>query len=67
MKFTDEKAFFNHSLIKIGFLPSWEKLIDKKDQYKVFQDTRNSLREIANRLGFLEMTVPYIIISARKQ
>ena len=67
MRFTDEEAFFNHTLIKIGFLPSWERLIEPKDQKKVFFEVKQSLRDKANTLGYLEMTVPYIIISAKKK
>ncbi|MFA7360586.1 MAG: hypothetical protein WC139_06075, partial [Candidatus Kapaibacterium sp.] len=66
MLFADEEAFFNHSLIKIGFLQSWEELIDEKDRNKIFSNIRKLLNKESKKNGYLKMTVPYLIIAARK-
>ena len=66
MKFADEEAFFNHSLINIGFLPSWEELINARDRKKIFSNIRYILKKESKKNGYLKMTVPYLIIAARK-
>jgi len=66
MKFTDEEAFFNHSLIKIGFMPSWESLLKEKDKKRIFTEIRKGLQAIAYKNGNLEMSVPYLVVNARK-
>lgn len=66
IKYSDEDAFFNHSLIKIGFMSSWEQIIDKKDRKRVFDDVIKSLQKITKESGHLEMTVPYLIVNSVK-
>ncbi len=67
MKFKDGDTFFNHSLIKIGFLSGWEKLLDNKHREKVFKEIRKRMNRTAKKSGYIEMTIPYIVISARKR
>jgi len=66
IKYSDEDAFFNHSLIKIGFMSSWEHIINKKDRKRVFDDVIKSLQKITKESGHLEMTVPYLIVNSVK-
>lgn len=66
MKFINGTTFFNHSLIKIGFLPGWEKLLKEKDVKKVFAELENRLNRISKAKGYLEMTIPYLVVNARR-
>lgn len=66
MIFADEKAFFNHSLIKIGFLPSWEELLNESDRDKIFSNIRYLLKKESKKSGYLKMTVPNLIVTATK-
>lgn len=66
MKFINGTAFFNHSLIKLGFLPSWEKLLKSKDIKRVFIELENRLNKISKAKGHLEMTIPYMVVNARR-
>lgn len=67
MKFKDGDTFFNHSLIKIGFLPGWEKLIGNKDRIKIFKEIRKRMDRTAKKIGYIEMSIPYIVVNARKR
>lgn len=67
IKYADEIAFLNHSLIKIGFMPSWESLIQQKDRKKVFNLVSKKLKTYSANHGCLEMTVPYLIVNSVKE
>jgi arsenite methyltransferase len=67
MKFKDGTAFFNHSLIKIGFLPNWEILLNEKDRRKVFNDVERRLNTISGKNGYVEMTIPYMVVNAKRK
>lgn len=66
MRFADEEAFFNHTLIKIGFLKSWEELLNENERVKIFSNIRYLLRKESKKFGYLKMTVPYLIVTATK-
>lgn len=67
IRFKDGSTFLEHSLIKIGFLPSWEKLVESKDRKRTFDEIRNRLDAISKKKGYLEMTIPFIVVNARKR
>jgi ubiquinone/menaquinone biosynthesis C-methylase UbiE len=67
MRFKDGTTFFNHSLVKIGFLPNWEKLLNEKDRRKVFKDIEMRLNKISEKNGNIEMTIPYMVINSKRK
>ncbi len=66
MIFNDGTTFLNHSLIKIGFLPSWEKILLKKDRRKVFNEVERRLNTKSRKKGYLEVTIPYMVFNAKR-
>jgi len=66
MRFADADALFNHLLVRIGFLPAWEKVVDEADRRRVFAEVKARLTEIAREHGELGMTVPMLYLEAQK-
>lgn len=67
MRFRDSETFFNHSLIKIGFLPGWEKIIEHKDRARVFKEINKRLNKASKEKGYIEITIPYVVVDARRK
>jgi len=67
MRFLDGSTFFNHSLIKIGFLPGWEGILKSKDMKTIFKEVEKRMNTLSIKKGYVEMTIPYIVINARRK
>lgn len=61
--FSDGEAFFNHTLIKLGFKENWEKIVPKEFQTRVFKSVEKKLNATKN----ITMIVPFALIKARYQ
>jgi len=59
--FADGEAFFNHTLIKLGFKENWEKILPAEIRIKVFKSIEKRLNTGKN----ITMTVPSVLIKAR--
>jgi arsenite methyltransferase len=65
MKFADAESFLNHTLIKIGFLDSWKKILPARTESDIFDEIKNRLdKSMQNGLTF---TIPYAVIDASKR
>jgi len=67
LKFSDAESFFNHSLIKVGFLESWKNLIPVGKRKFIFNRIKYMLDYDAKRNGLIEMTIPYVVIKSYKK
>jgi ubiquinone/menaquinone biosynthesis C-methylase UbiE len=67
LKFSDPESFFSHSLIKVGFLESWNNLVPAGKRKFIFSRIINLLNKDAERRGYIEMTVPYVVIKSYKK
>ena len=59
MRFVDVDAMHNDLLVRVGFLPAWEKIVDEADCPRVFD-------KVAREQGELRMTVPMVYLETRK-
>ncbi|MCI0473402.1 MAG: class I SAM-dependent methyltransferase [Ignavibacteria bacterium] len=66
LKFSDAESFFSHSLIKVGFLESWKNLIPSGKRKLIFKRIKYLLDNDANKNGYLEMTIPYVVLKSYK-
>jgi arsenite methyltransferase len=66
MRFVDGAAFFNHALIRVGFIEGWKKIIPQQEQVKVFTTLEKTLNNIAHQEGEFHVTVPCLYIEATK-
>ncbi len=66
MRFVDADAMRNHLLVRMGFLPAWEKIVDEADRPRVFDEVKRRLDEVAREQGELRMTVPMVYLETRK-
>jgi ubiquinone/menaquinone biosynthesis C-methylase UbiE len=63
-RFTDGSSMFNHFLIKLAFLNSWQELVPETKQKEIFEETEKRLNSIAESEGELKLTVPFVSIDA---
>jgi arsenite methyltransferase len=66
LPYLDGTAFFNHRLIKTGFLDGWRGVVNADDEVEVFARLEARLNERAVLLGMLWMTVPMLYLEGRK-
>jgi ubiquinone/menaquinone biosynthesis C-methylase UbiE len=66
IKFADAGSFLNHSLIKIGFLDSWLKLIPPGKISLIIKKIKNELNKDVIRYGNIKMNIPYAVIKSVK-
>ncbi|MDD5360885.1 MAG: class I SAM-dependent methyltransferase [Ignavibacteria bacterium] len=64
MKFSDAESFFNHTLIKIGFLDSWKKILPPNTSSDILIEITKELNK-SNKHG-LVFSIPYAIINSVK-
>jgi arsenite methyltransferase len=67
LRFSNAESFFNHSLIKVGFLESWKNLIPAGKQKFIISKIILLLDKEAERRGYIEMTIPYVVIKSYKK
>ena len=66
MRFADAQAIFDHSLMRIGFLEGWEKLIPNELNEIFFEKVKNKITEIINKKGEFKMTIPMLYLEFEK-
>jgi ubiquinone/menaquinone biosynthesis C-methylase UbiE len=66
LRYVDGTSFFNHHLIKFGFLDGWRGVVEPGDQRLVFTAVERRLNEIAAEQGSLTMTIPMLYLEATK-
>lgn len=63
MKFSDVESFFSHSLIRLGFIDSWKKVIPEKTAPAIF---REIIKDLSSSSGEHKFTVPFALIDSVK-
>ncbi len=63
MKFSDAESFFSHSLIKLGFMDSWKKVIPEKAAPAIFGEI---IKYLSSSRGGHKFTVPYALIDSNR-
>jgi arsenite methyltransferase len=66
LRFLDGNAFFDHWLIRKGFLPAWMELVPLPNRDAVFSELKWRLDTIALSEGELKLAVPFVCMSLRK-
>ena len=66
MKFHNGTAFFNHSLIRLYFLNSWEMILPELIRNEVIHRTETKLNQQAASEGGLSMEIPFCIYKATR-
>ena len=66
-QFTDAQALFTHYFMRIAFIDAWTAIVPQDRVDEIFQEITNRLNEEARTLGHLVLTVPYVVIDARKR
>lgn len=67
MRFVDAEAVFNHSLIRVGFMESWEKLIPAQQRESFFEKAISKIEQKINREGSFEMSIPVLYLAFEKE
>jgi arsenite methyltransferase len=66
LRFLNSAAFFNHHLVKIGFLDGWRGVLAPGEESRVFHALEEALDSIASDQGELHMTIPMLYLEAEK-
>ncbi len=66
-KYLDGTAMLHHFVIKLAFLNSWLEILKDRDKEQIFEELEAELNLIAEKLGELVLTVPWICIDAKKE
>lgn len=66
IKFADWDSMYDHFLIKLAFKESWKEIVDENYQKKVFSRLKEKLDICASRQGYLNFTVPFVLLEAGK-
>jgi arsenite methyltransferase len=65
-RFVDGSAMFNHFLIKLAFINSWKELVPEETQQDFFAELHDRLNQLSQRIGYLNLSVPFAIIDCEK-
>jgi ubiquinone/menaquinone biosynthesis C-methylase UbiE len=65
-RFVDGATMFNHFLIKLAFIDSWKELVPEEKQQEFFAELLDRLNQLSQRIGYLNLTVPFAIIDCEK-
>lgn len=65
MRFADGAALLHHSFIRLGFLPSWWKLVAAEQRAAVFERLEAALDAHAAARGSLDLSIPLAYVEAR--
>jgi len=66
LRYLNGTAFFNHWLVKTGFLDGWRGVVNAEDEAEVFARLEARLNERAARDGDLRVTVPMLYLEGQK-
>lgn len=64
-RFVDGKALFNHYFIRLAFMPSWNLLLPESKAEHIFKQVENKFNTMAKSKGFVELSVPFVVIDCR--
>jgi len=67
LRFVSSKALFNHSLIRIAFLTSWQSIIPKEKWISFLKLVTNSIEAIISNKGEFKMTIPMVYLNFVKK
>ena len=67
LRFANGIAMFNHYFMRLAFVEEWMKLVEISRHEEVFSRIEKELNDIASNEGGLSLTIPYVLIEARKE
>ena len=65
-RYLNATAMFNHSFIRLAFMDSWIDLVPANKVNKIFTQVENRLNIKAQNDGEMTLTVPFVLIDAKK-
>jgi len=65
-KFADGIAMLNHYFIRMAFMDSWVQILPKDKAESIFETIESRLNEQSKILGGLKLSIPYVMINAKK-
>lgn len=65
-KFADGTAFLNHYFMQIAFMGSWLNMVSTEMHQEVFGRVESLLNDQTTTNGFLQMSIPFVLIEAIK-
>ena len=63
-RYADGSSMFNHFLIRLAFLNSWQELVPEAKQKEIFEEAEKKLNSIAENEGELKLRVPFVTVDA---
>lgn len=66
-KFVDGTTLLNHYFIRLAFLPSWKKLVPENKVHEIFNQIEQKLNSQAKSKGYIELSVPFVVIDCIKK
>ncbi len=67
MRFVDASAIFDHGLIRIGFLATWQKIIPESVHDKFFEILKSKIDAVIQETGAFKMNIPILYLQFRKE
>ena len=65
-KFADGTAMLNHYFIRLAFLDGWKSIIPKEKQIEIFNLVENLLNQKAEKDGYVNLSVPFVLLDCVK-
>ena len=65
-RFVDGTTMLNHFLIRLAFIESWKNIIPESLRAEIFSEIEKRLNEYSNNACFLTLTIPFVVINARR-
>ena len=66
MRFADARAILNHSLMRIGFRESWERMVREDKREEFFERLTQKIDDIVESKGEFLMTIPMLYLEFGK-
>lgn len=66
-KFSNGSAMLNHYFIRLAFMKSWIKIIPENKLEQIFDIIETRLNDQAKILGEIKLSIPFVLINARKK
>ena len=66
-KFSDGSAMLNHYFIRLAFMDPWIKILPDHKAEQVFDAVEIRLNKQSRKSGFMKLTIPFVLINARKK
>jgi len=65
-KFTDGTAMLNHYFIRLAFLDGWKSIVPAEKQTGIFSRIEELLNQKAEKVGFINLSVPFVLLDCVK-